>query len=185
MPFVVVVVETPEIVSPTNFYVLSVMNEKKRSTVDKIRDAIANNEFSLAAELLGRPYTIQGKVIKDQQLGAKLGWPTANLVSQSEDYPVSGVFAVQVFLADGSTAKGVANIGTRPTVSDESRPVLEVHILDFEGDIYGQHLAVEPRYKIREEKKFSSLEELKSAIADDIKKAKAYFAGEIQAGSHD
>ena len=161
------------------------MNEEKRITVDKIRNAIANNEFSLAAELLGHPYTIQGTVVKDQQLGSQLGWPTANLDNPSQHYPVSGVFAVQVTLADGSSAKGVANIGTRPTVGDKDRPILEVHILNFDRDIYGQHLEVEPLYKIREEKKFSSLEALKSAIADDIRKAKAYFAGEIQAGTDD
>lgn len=132
-------------------------------------------KFELAEALLGHPYTITGKVIHGRQLGQTIGVPTANIPLHRDRTPIYGVYAVEVEL-DGRVQPGVANVGVRPTVEETTvEPILEVHLLDFEGDIYGKTVRVRFREKIRDEMRFSGLDELKVAIAKDIQTARTYF----------
>ncbi|MCV6624929.1 MAG: bifunctional riboflavin kinase/FAD synthetase [Cellvibrionaceae bacterium] len=148
----------------------------ERISSTRIRAALEASEFALAERLLGHPYVIKGKVIYGQQLARQWQVPTANVQLHHYRSPLSGVFAVRARLEDGRQYNGVANVGVRPTVGGENRPVLEVHIFDFSDDIYGQELAVEFSHKLREEKKFDSLDELKQQIYRDRDEAKAWFA---------
>jgi riboflavin kinase/FMN adenylyltransferase len=152
---------------------LHVSDDRVSST--RIREALEQAEFEQAEQLLGRPYSISGRVIMGKQLGRQLGVPTANIQLHRIRAPLSGVYAVEVIGA-GEKQYGVANVGTRPTIDDGLQANLEVHLLNFDSDIYGQQLAVIFRKKIREEKKFSSLDELKSAIEDDIAFGRHFFA---------
>lgn len=133
-----------------------------------VRDALASGDFVLAEELLGRPYAICGKVIHGNALARQLGFPTANIHLHRKKAPLHGVYYVDVQnMHDGKWYQGIANIGLRPTIDGKST-TLEVNIFDFNQDIYGQHLSVIFREKIRAEKKFASLDELKQQIAQDI-----------------
>jgi len=131
-----------------------------------VRDALAGGELAEAGRLLGRPYCIQGRVARGRQVGRTIGFPTANVPLWRLSTPLSGVYAVRVHgLAEASLA-GVANLGTRPTVKGSHR-LLEVHLFDFDEDIYGRHVSVEFAHKLRDEKKFDSLDALKTQIAED------------------
>lgn len=133
-----------------------------------VRDILAEGDFALAEELLGRPYSICGKVIHGNALARQLGFPTANIHLHRKKAPLQGVYFVEVKnIDDGECYQGIANIGLRPTIDGKST-TLEVNIFDFNQDIYGQHLHVVFREKIRDEKKFVSLEALKQQIAQDI-----------------
>ncbi len=146
-----------------------------RVSSTRIRQALANAEFALAEKLLGRPYSITGKVVYGKQLGRDLGAPTANLELHRLRAPLSGVYVVEVAgLADSKLA-GVANVGTRPTVDASIRANLEVHILNFEDDIYSKTIAVTFLKKIREEQKFDSIELLAGQIQRDIAQGRDYF----------
>jgi riboflavin kinase/FMN adenylyltransferase len=147
----------------------------ERVSSTRIRAELEANHFDKAATLLGKPYAITGRVVHGLQLGRTLGVPTANVRLKRYRAPISGVFAVQAIVG-GERINGVANVGVRPTLGDRIRPVLEVHLLDWSGDIYRQQIAVEFKHKIREEKKFDSLDELKSNIENDIAVARAFFA---------
>ena len=151
---------------------LNISGERASST--RIRQTLEQADFKLAEQLLGRPYSISGKVIYGKQLGRQLGAPTANLMLHRIKAAMSGVYAVKVDL-EGETLKGVANVGTRPTVDDGLEAILEVHLLNFSRNIYGKHLNVVFLEKLREEKKFDSLDALKAAIHQDILKAKQRF----------
>ena len=148
-----------------------------RVSSTRIREALEVADFGLARELLGRPYTISGKVIYGRQLGQTIGTPTANLKLQRLRAPLSGVYAVQVSGAGLVDAMGVANVGTRPTVGESIMANLEVHLLDREIELYGQHIDVCFRHKLRDEQKFDSVEDLKQNIARDIANTRAWFAG--------
>jgi riboflavin kinase/FMN adenylyltransferase len=152
---------------------LLVGGERVSST--RIRKALGNNDFALAEALLGRPFSIAGRVIKGQQLGRELGAPTANLELHRLRAPLSGVYSVEAIVA-GERYSGVANIGTRPTVDDSLKAILEVHLLDFNRNIYYKNIEVVFRQKIREERKFDSLDALKEQIERDIQAAREYFA---------
>ncbi|MGK0442364.1 MAG: riboflavin kinase/FMN adenylyltransferase [Pseudohongiellaceae bacterium] len=149
-----------------------------RVSSTRIRSALQASDFALAEQLLGSPYAISGRVMVGQQLGRTLGSPTANVQLRRLQTAITGVYAVRVALADGRVVNGVANVGLRPTVGDLVKAILEVYILDFNEDIYGQNISVIFRHKIRDEKKFSSLEELKEHIQKDIVAAKAYFTAQ-------
>lgn len=153
--------------------------EGERASSTRIRKALEAADFALSEKLLGRPYAISGKVVYGQQLGRTINAPTANLNLHRIRAAMSGVYAVRALL-DGHEYLGVANVGTRPTVNDGLEARLEVHILDFNDDIYGAHLDVIFCKKLREEKKFGSLEALKAAIHNDISAAKRYFADTIK-----
>lgn len=144
-------------------------SERVSSTL--VRSYLQQGNCARAAELLGRPYAMSGEVVLGRQLGRQLGAPTANVNLQMSALPMTGVFAVHVKL-DGRLLPGVANLGFKPTVSTELRPSLEVHLLDFSGDIYGSHLQVLFLHKLRDEMKFSGLEALKQQIALDVQQAR-------------
>ncbi|MFD2231560.1 bifunctional riboflavin kinase/FAD synthetase [Alkalimarinus sediminis] len=148
--------------------------EGGRVSSTRIRNALDNNEFQLAARLLGHPYTISGCVVHGRKLGRQLGVPTANVSLGRKVLVLNGVYAVEAELLSGDSWQGVANIGFRPTV-DGVQPSLEVHLFGFEGSIYGQHLKVVFRHKIRNEQKFASVDELKEQIFNDIKETQNYF----------
>ncbi len=137
-----------------------------------IRSAVREGDLGLASQLLGRPYGLWGRVERGQQLGQKLGFPTANLSTHSEQFPPDGVYAVTAILPDASHRRAVTNIGFRPTV-DGTHRTLEVHIPNFEGDLYDQDLEIVFVRKLRDEQKFDSLVALKSQIAQDVEAALA------------
>ena len=164
-----------------------------RVSSSAVRTALAQGDIELAGELLGRAYVIDGRVVHGDKVGRTLGFPTANIRIKRARLPLSGVFAVTVSgiapqpIPGGATKPlpgvatkplpGVANIGVRPTLADGLKPVLEVHLLDFDRDIYGTHVTINFLHKIRDEKKFASLDALKAQIADDIAATRASFAG--------
>ncbi|MFT4550768.1 MAG: riboflavin kinase/FMN adenylyltransferase [Verrucomicrobiales bacterium] len=151
--------------------VLSEDGEVISSTL--VRRAIEVGDFERAEELLGREYTVLGDVVEGRQLGRTIGFPTANLSVHSEQLPPSGVYAVRVAF-DGESLLGVANLGARPTVeSDGAKRLLEVHLFDFDREIYGRSMEVSFGEKLRDEQKFDGLEELKSQIAVDVQAARA------------
>lgn len=143
----------------------------------RVREAIRTGDLDAAGQLLGRSYSISSPVVKGDQLGHKLGFPTANLDVTGLVLPPNGVYAAQAVLR-GKTLHAVLNIGLRPTVQNPTPSTrVEVHLLDFSGDIYGQELEVIFGDKIRDERKFSSLEELKAQIARDVRQAAAGSTG--------
>jgi riboflavin kinase/FMN adenylyltransferase len=149
--------------------------EGERVSSTRIRDALQAADFGLAERLLGRPYSITGKVVYGRQLGRTLGTPTANLELRRLRAPLTGVFAVEVHGAGPRTAHGVANVGTRPTIDDSIKANLEVHLLDFDKDIYGRSIDVFFRKKLRDERKFDSVEDLKASIARDLDNGRRFF----------
>jgi riboflavin kinase/FMN adenylyltransferase len=159
-------------VVPTSTF--DIQGERVSST--RIRAALAQADFGLAAELLGKPFKLSGKVLKGKQLGRTIGSPTANIALKRVKSPLHGVYAVRVTGAGLSDAPGVANVGVRPTVNDGTLANLEVHLFDFDGDLYGERLDVEFMTKLRDEKKFESLDALKAAIAVDQQAARAWHA---------
>ncbi|WP_328188532.1 bifunctional riboflavin kinase/FAD synthetase [Marinobacter sp. OP 3.4] len=148
--------------------------EGDRVSSTRIRHALQDNQLELAGQLLGRPYTITGRVVYGRQLGRTIGAPTANILL-GRMAPLQGVYVVAVTLPDGRQLDGVANIGLRPTV-DGRQPSLEVHIFDFAGTLYGQRIDVSFRHPLRDEIKFDSIDELKDQIARDLKDARAWIA---------
>lgn len=150
--------------------------ENERVSSTRIREALEASDFALAEALLGRPYSISGKVIYGRQLGRTIGTPTANLELRRLRAPLSGVYAVEVSGAGLERAVGVANVGVRPTVDDSIKANLEVHLLGRKIELYGQHIEVSFRHKLREEQKFGSVDELKQNIANDIANTRAWFS---------
>jgi riboflavin kinase/FMN adenylyltransferase len=148
----------------------------ERVSSTRVREVLAEGDFALAELLLGRPYEISGRVVYGRQLGRQMGAPTANVELHRLRSPLSGVFAVEVTGAGLDRAPAVANVGTRPTVNDSIRANLEVHLLDRDINLYGQRIVVRFRHKLREEKKFGSLDELKENIKRDIDTTAAWFA---------
>lgn len=132
-----------------------------------IREQLALGDFFLVEQLLGRPYSIKGDVVKGQQLGSTIGFPTCNVNPQRKTIPLHGVFACEVRLADVFLPAAV-NIGYRPTVTDSIEAIVEAHILDFDQDIYGRSIEIIFKEKIRDELKFDGIESLKKQIAIDV-----------------
>ncbi len=156
-------------ITDTTTYIVD--DERVSST--RIRQVLEAGDFTLGACLLGKPYSISGRVVYGQQLGRKLGAPTANVHLHRYRSPLSGVFAVQTRLANGECLPGVANVGVRPTVCGDTKPILEVHLFDRDDNLYGQTIAVEFKYKIREEQRFNGIDELQEQIQKDIQQARA------------
>src|SRR5947209_2465979 len=140
-----------------------------------IRQAIERGDFARAAAMLGREYTILGTVTRGDSLGKKIGFPTANLSAHNEQFPPNGVYAAQAIL-NGVIYPGVVNLGYRPTVSSEKDRVLEIHLFDFDRDIYGSDLEVRFVRYLRPERKFESVEALARQIALDVKQARELAA---------
>jgi len=140
-----------------------------------IRDYLSNGYLKQAKEMLGRDYSISGRVVHGDKKGRTINFPTANIPVKRENCAVSGVFAVNVLMEDGTNHYGVANIGNRPTVGG-TRTQLEVHIFNFSQEIYGKFLTITFSKKLRDEKKFASFEELKKQIERDSQSAQDYFS---------
>lgn len=151
----------------------TVEQEGERVSSTLIRQALENADLAQAKTLLGREFSISGRVAHGQKLARTFGVPTANVLLKRNQTPLVGVFAVEVFTSAGNF-NGVANIGMRPTIGG-TKPILEPHLFDFAGDLYGQRIEVVFKHKIRDEKRFNGLDELKAAILNDIQLAKAYF----------
>lgn len=156
----------------------TITHGEERVSSTRIREALARGEFDLAHRLLGRPYRIWGRVGHGDKRGRSIGYPTANLNLHRRVSPLRGVYAVMVHGVANRPLPGVANIGNRPTVDGGTRYLLEVHLFDFSGDIYGRHAEVEFRLKLRDEKKFGSFEELKMQIDRDAVAAREYLGRE-------
>ncbi|WP_047539549.1 bifunctional riboflavin kinase/FAD synthetase [Methylotenera versatilis] len=150
--------------APINF-----ANERISST--RVRDALSYGNLQLASGLLGRHYSISGKVVHGAKRGRELGFPTANIHIKHERPALTGVYAVKL---DGLNA--VANLGVRPTIAGVPKLSLEVHILDFNENLYGRHVHVEFLHKIRDEMKFSGLDALKTQITKDVIDAREFFS---------
>lgn len=148
------------------------MNSQRVSST-LIRDALVNDRLNDAAHMLGRPYSLCGRVAHGAKLGRTIGFPTANVALKRQVSPVSGVYAVELLL-DGQRYPGVANVGNKPTVNG-TQALLEVHLFDFSGDIYGKQVEVELRHKLRNEQKFASFALLKEQIQRDAAKARHWF----------
>jgi riboflavin kinase/FMN adenylyltransferase len=146
-----------------------------RVSSTRIREALAAGDMQAAQGLLGRSFRICGRVGAGQQRGRTIGFHTANIRLHRLASPVRGVFAVRVFGLGDDVYNGVANVGTRPTV-DGSYAVLEVHLFDFDRDIYGRYLDVEFCRKLRDEKKFESFDLLRRQIEQDADEARRYFS---------
>ncbi len=160
------------------FALSSILVEGVRVSSSAVRDALAQGNLDLAQALLGRPFSMSGRVHHGQRLGRTLGFPTANLAIQRRTPPLAGIFAVSVQGSDKKTLPlpGVASLGTRPSVSSDGRWLLEVHLFDFNADLYGQRLRVRFHHKIRNEQQFSSLAELTAQMQQDAQEARAFFA---------
>lgn len=146
----------------------------ERVSSTRIREALRQDDFDLAEELLGYRYSIQGRVAHGDKRGRTIGFPTANIVLRHDNVPVWGVYAVCVHLEGKESQTGVANIGIRPTVGGE-RVLLEAHLFDFAEEIYGSRVRVEFMAKIRPERRFESFEALKEQIALDSTAARRWF----------
>jgi riboflavin kinase/FMN adenylyltransferase len=141
-----------------------------------IRDALGEGHLKLAEKWLGRSYSICGRVVHGNKLGREIGFPTANIQLGRKNTPVSGVFAVTMTGINQQKIAGVANVGTRPTINGGTNVVLEVHLFDFNKEIYGKYVEIHFKHKIRDEVRFESLEQLKHQIAQDVLEAKRFFA---------
>jgi riboflavin kinase/FMN adenylyltransferase len=152
----------------------SVTVADERVSSSAVRKALGIGDMEHAARLLGRPYIIDGQVSHGQKLGRQLGFATANLRIKHNPLPMSGVFAVEVSGLGDLPLPGVANLGIRPTVGG-TRPLLEVHLFDFDRDIYGAHISVRFVHKLRDEQRFPNFDALKAQIAADAAAARAFF----------
>ena len=155
-----------------NTHTLMIDNERVSST--RIRECLANDDMLSTRQLMGRPYTLSGKVAHGKKLGRELGFPTINLKMGNRPLAVHGIFAVLVKGLDNRVLRGVASIGTRPTVNGTGT-ILEVYIMNFSEQIYGRCVDVEFLHKIRNEEKFDSLNALTVQINQDINLAQEYF----------
>jgi riboflavin kinase/FMN adenylyltransferase len=140
-----------------------------------VRAALAAGDLERAETLLGRPYSISGRVVAGDGLGRKLGFPTANIQMKRNRPPLAGIYAVRLHGAAPEALPGVASLGVRPTVKQQGAPVLEVHALDFGGDLYRRHVRVEFLRKLRDEEKYANLATLTRQIAADAQNARAFF----------
>ena len=155
----------------------------RRVSSTAVRAALAAGDLDLAAELLGRPYSISGRVIQGDRIGRTLGFPTANIRMRHNRPPLTGIFAVRVHGIGAEPALGAASLGVRPTVHAHGAPTLEVNILDFEGDLYGRQVRVDFLRKLRDEEKFADVETLRRQIARDVQQVREWFAGPARASA--
>jgi len=146
-----------------------------RVSSSAVRAALAAGDLETAERLLGRPYSISGRVVHGRKLGRELGFATANVQLKHNRPPLSGIFAVRVHGVGARSRPAVASLGVRPTITASGRAVLEVHLFDFSEDLYGAHMRVEFLHKIRDEEKYSDLDALKARIARDCEAARTYL----------
>ena len=156
----------------------------ERISSSQVRDALAAGDLARAESLLGYPYAMAGRVIRGRQLGRTIGVPTANVQIRHDPLPLRGVFVVEVAMDETRAAvpqtscryPGVANLGYRPTLGGDTRPLLEVHLFDYAGDLYGAHLDVRFLAKLRDEMTFANFEALTGQIRTDLAQAREFFS---------
>jgi riboflavin kinase/FMN adenylyltransferase len=148
---------------------------EKRISSSAIRKLLAEGRVNLARRMLGRPYGVEGVVVRGNRRGHTIGFPTANLKPHNRVVPKYGVYATATLL-DGIWRRSITNIGVRPTFENEAEPSIESYIFDFDGDIYGDAVRVRFLHRIRDERKFDGIEELKAQIQKDSARALNYFA---------
>lgn len=148
--------------------------DQVRVSSTRIRQALEAGDLMQAEKLLGHPYRMSGRVAHGDKRGRTIGFPTANIHLHRCKVPLSGVYAVQLFGVDGEPVQGVANVGIRPTVGGD-KALIEVHLFDFDREIYGEHVQVFFLSKLRDEQKFSDLTELQRQIGQDCIAARDYF----------
>lgn len=151
--------------------VAPVMRDGERVSSSGVRAALQRGDFARAQRWLGRPWSMRGRVMPGSRLGRDLGFPTANLRLERRRSPVAGIFAVRVCGPDGEPRAGVASLGTRPTV-DGSRMLLEAHVFDYHGDLYGREIEVEFVAKLRDEQRFATLAALSAQMQRDASEAR-------------
>ncbi len=149
--------------------------EGERASSTAVRAALAAGDLAHAGALLGRPYSIWGRVAHGTRLGRQLGFPTANLPLRRKP-PVTGIFAVRVRGLGGTAVEGVASVGVRPTVTDAGVPVVEVFLFDFDAPIYGRRIGVEFLHKLRDEERYPDLAALTRQIEHDVAQARDFFS---------
>jgi len=154
----------------------SVTLDNERISSTALREALSTGNLERALRLLGRAYSISGRVVEGDGLGRKLGFPTANVQMRHNRPPLTGIFAVRLHGAAHQPLRGVASLGVRPTVKQQGAPVLEVHALDFAGDLYRRHVQVEFLHKLRDEEKYADLTTLTKQIALDVENTRSYFS---------
>jgi len=153
---------------------VEVAGERASSTA--VRQALAEGDLTHAARLLGRPYSISGHVVHGDKLGRDIGFPTANIQLKHNRPPLMGIFAIELYGLDGAPLPGVASLGKRPTVKNpDAPPVLEVHLFDFNADIYGRRVHVDFLHKLRDEAKYPDLDTLVAQIQRDVDNAKHFL----------
>ena len=157
-----------------------VMLDAERASSSAVRDALAAGRMEHAARLLGRSYSLDGRVVHGEKMGRQLGFATANIRIKHDRPPLTGVFAVEVHGLPDGPHHGVANLGIRPSANQVARPLLEIHLFDFARDIYGTHLNVRFVHKIRDEARFPNLEALKAQIMRDADEAGQFFTAKAQ-----
>ena len=146
----------------------------KRISSSAIRKLLAEGRVNLARRMLGRPYGVEGVVVRGNRRGHTIGFPTANLKPHNRVVPKFGVYATATLL-DGKWRRSITNIGVRPTFENEAEPSIETYIFDFDGDIYGDAVRVRFLHRIRDERKFNGIDELKLQIQKDSARALNYF----------
>jgi len=148
----------------------------ERSSSTAVRSALGAGELEHAARLLGRPYSISGRVVHGDKLGRDIGFPTANIQLKHNRPPLMGIFAVELYGLNGAPLPGVASLGRRPTVKGaDAVPVLEVHLFDFKAEIYGRRVRVDFLHKLRDEEKYPDLDTLVAQIRCDVDNAKQFL----------
>ena len=153
----------------------SVTLDGERVSSTAVRAALAAGDLDRAGRLLGRAYSMSGRVVRGDGLGRKLGFPTANIQIKHNRPPLTGIFVVELDGVRDVPLRAVASLGVRPTVRQQGAPTLEVHIFGFEGDLYGRHVRVDFLHKLREEERYADLATLTRQIALDVENAKNYF----------
>ena len=147
----------------------------RRVSSSKIRELLSEGSVNLARRMLGRPYGVEGVIIRGNRRGHTIGFPTANLKPHNRVIPRYGVYATAT-LIDGTWRKSITNIGVRPTFENDAEPSIESFIFDFDGDLYGDVLRVRFLHRIRDERKFNGIDELKAQIERDSERARNYFS---------
>jgi len=146
----------------------------QRVSSSRVRGLLAEGKVNLARRLLARPYGVEGRVERGAERGAGLGFPTANLHPRNRVIPKNGVYVTGT-LIDGQWRRSVTNVGVRPTFGADAEPSVETFVMDWAGDLYGDVVRVRFLHRLRDERKFGSIEELKAQIENDVKRAQSYF----------
>jgi riboflavin kinase / FMN adenylyltransferase len=155
--------------------VAEVRLREERISSSRIRALLLQGRVNLARRMLGRPYGVEGRVIRGAARGQQLGFPTANVQPQNRVIPLGGVY-VTAALVDGHWRRSVTNIGTRPTFEEAAGTSVETFVLDWSGDLYGDVVRVRFLHRLRSEKKFESIDQLRAQIECDIRRAQRYFS---------